>query len=120
MTSPIAIGGRAKTSLEQYFAAIRDFDAAIRLNPNDDFAYIRSWTCEGEIRTPFGSDCRLYDVAIRLKPDDSYTYSSRGIAKHDLKQYSAAIADYNIAIRLNPNDDFALSCRRVVQGKLGR
>ena len=36
-----------------------------------------------------------YDMAIKLNPNNADAYYYRGIAKHNLGQYDAAIVDYN-------------------------
>ena len=48
-----------------------------------------------------------------LKP-----YNNRGIAKGNLKQHSAAIADYDTAIRLDPDDASAYYNRGVAKANL--
>ena len=49
----------------------------------------------GPRRTPPGE---------KLHSQDSFSYRNRGAAKHELKDYQGAIADFNTAIAINPQD----------------
>ena len=109
--------GEDKRKLGDYVGAIADYDAAIRLNPNEaDFYWSRGKANNG-LKDYFAA-IRDFDTAIRLNPDDFYAYSSRGGAKSSLGQYDAAIADFDTAIRLNPNYDFAYSHRGCAKADL--
>ena len=46
---------------------------------------------------------KYFDMAIEIYPDYVAAYNNRGIAKHDLKDYDNAIADYNRAIEIAPD-----------------
>ena len=96
----------AKYKLGQHFAAIADYDIAIRLNPDDAVAYVSRGAAKSDLGQHLAAIAD-YDTAIRLKPDDANAYNNRGIAKGKLGQHFAAIADYDITIRLKP--DYASS-----------
>ena len=49
-----------------------------------------------------------------------HAYNNRGIAKSNLGQHFAAIADYDTAIRLNPDYATAYYNRGIAKGKLGQ
>ena len=69
--------GEDKRKLGDYVGAISDYDAAIRLNPNDaDFYWSRGMANKG-LKDYFAA-IRDFDTVIRLKPDDFFAYSSRG------------------------------------------
>ena len=57
--------------------------------------------------------------AIRLNPDLVEAYSNRGVAKAELGQYEAAIADYDEAIRLKPDHVEAYINRGIAKTVLG-
>ena len=100
------IRGREKFGLGDYEAAIADFDAAIRIQPNYALAYCgRGFAKEG--LGQYFAAISDYDTAIRLQPNYAYAYHSRGNAKSSLGQHYAAIADYDTAIRLKPDDAYA-------------
>ena len=87
--------------------AISDFDAIIRLEPENAQAY----NSRGYERYMLG---RQYDAiedftaAIRLAPQASVPYENRGRSYFVLSQFAKAIADYNEALRLDPNNHNAL------------
>ena len=91
--------------LGQHFAAIADYDIAIRLNPDDADAYYNRGNAKSKtsvntsppsqiLISPSASMRRCaylgqahfaaiadYDIAIRLNPDDADAYNNRGNAK---------------------------------------
>ena len=96
-----------------------DYDAAIRLDPNDANAYLN----RGYNKIQLGQHSAAildYDAAIRLDPNDAKAYFNRGYAKAQLGQHYSAIADYDAAIRLDPNYANAYFNRGYAKGELGR
>jgi tetratricopeptide (TPR) repeat protein len=85
--------------LGQYSAAIRDFDKAIQLEPDDAEAYNNRGVAKKKLRQYLAA-IRDYNKALQLKPDHAEAYINRGNAKLDLEQYTAAINDYDKAIQL--------------------
>jgi Flp pilus assembly protein TadD len=59
-------------------------------------------------------------MAIRLKPDYALAYLNRGVAKAQLGQHFAAIADFDTAIRLKPDDARAYHGRGLSKSQLER
>ncbi len=85
--------------LGQYFAAIVDFDTAIRLKPDYAIAYNN----RGAVKYHLGQHSAAiadYDTAIRLKPGYAIAYNNRGIAKVQLNRISGAKQDARTALRL--------------------
>ena len=70
--------GYAKSLLEQHFAAIADYDIAIRLNPDYADAYNNRGYVKSLLEQHFAAIAD-YDIAIRLKPDDAIVYKNRGL-----------------------------------------
>jgi len=88
-------------SREDCITAIKYYNQAIQLNPNDWISFYN--------RARSRDDCGLKAEAIadlnqvlRLNKNDEDTYFYRGQLLSDLKKYKAAIQDYNSAIALNP------------------
>ncbi len=100
----IHIGGR-KASLRQHINEVAEFDAAIRLNPDNPFVYFwRGFANNDSAKYDAAlADC---DTAIRLKPDFALAYSERGVTKSRLGHKIAATQDHDIAIQLRP--DYAI------------
>jgi len=95
--------GISRNGKGQYDEAIRDFNEAIRLNPNvavyysnRGYSYLEKGQHDEAIR-----DCT---EAIRLNPNRVEAYNNRGYIFHAKGQYDEAIRDYTEAIRLNPNE----------------
>jgi len=98
----------------EYDKAISDCNEAIRLKPDDAYAFSGrgfAYASKGEYDKAI-SDC---NKAIRLKPDDAYAFDNRGIAYANKGEYDKAISDYDEAIRLKPDDADALEYRANVQ-----
>ena len=57
---------------------------------------------------------------LKSQKHSAYAYNNRGIAKHHLKQYKEAIADYDKAIELNPKEAQAYNNRRLAYLELGK
>ena len=69
-----------------YEAAIKDFDKAIALEPNDASAYYNRGTSKSNL----GQDRAAiddYDKAIALNPNYAAAYNNRGISKKNLGEY---------------------------------
>ena len=77
--------GNAKHHLGQHFAAIADYDIAIRLNPDHADAYNNRGNAKSALGQHFAAIAD-YDIAIRLNPDDARAYYNRGIAKAQLNR----------------------------------
>ena len=102
-------------NLGDYQGAIKDFDEAIRLEPQNAVAYFNRGTAylhqgiedlaskkfEHAIEA-FIEVVADYDEAIRLDPEYADAYGSRGVAFVYLEKYERAIEDYTEAIRFEP------------------
>ena len=93
---------RAYLSLfnHDYEKAIKEFDEAIRLNPNDASAFSgrgEAWLSKEE----FDKAIHDLDEAIRLNPHEAKRYHVRGFAWSHKKEYGKAINDFDKAISLH-------------------
>lgn len=85
--------------------AIRDYDAALLLEPNDPELHLRrGWTAynKADFKTVF----EQAREAIKLKPDyaDAYDLIGATLARPDVGRQLEAIALYQKAVQLNPGD----------------
>jgi tetratricopeptide (TPR) repeat protein len=88
-------------------AAIRDFDAAMKLNPNDVIVVTtrgNAWYAKQD----YDKAIRDYEQAIRLDPKNATTMTSRGNALAAKKEYERALRDFDGALRLDSNSLAAL------------
>ena len=119
-------------NLGDYQGAIKDFDEAIRLEPQNAVAYFNRGTAylhqgiedlaskkfEHAIEA-FIEVVADYDEAIRLDPEYADAYGSRGVAFVYLEKYERAIEDYTEAIRIEPQTAELYAARAVLHHELG-
>jgi lipoprotein NlpI len=97
-----ALRGDAYYRDRQYFRAINDFDAAIRLR-NDDpdfyFSRARALARAGS----FDHAIADFSAALRHRPGFALAYYGRGLAHAWRREYRASVNDHTEAIRLKPD-----------------
>jgi tetratricopeptide (TPR) repeat protein len=93
--------GVAKYANQDYMAAIRSLNQAIKLNPN----YAEAYHLRGNARMrSFNQNEKAasdYTMAIKLDPSNVKSYNNRGLVKSALGDYDGAIEDYNKALELD-------------------
>ncbi len=99
--------------------SLKDFDKAIRLNPNQaDLLSDRAITYHLMNR---GEEAiKDLDKAVELDITNPYRYSCRAYVKEQLKDAQGAISDYNKAVELDPQDEVSFNNLGVLQEKLGK
>ncbi len=105
--------GAAYVKTRDYDRAIADYDAALRLDPNNPHTY----NSRGFASQKKGDHDRAiadYDAAIRLDPRNPLYFHNRGIAYRWKGDYDRAIADNSQAIQLNPTYALAYGERALV------
>ena len=85
--------GNDYDNLGQYEKAIKDYDEAIRLDPQRAVAYYnRGFTYDN--LGQYEKAIQDYDEAIRLDPQDALAYYNRGVAYYQLGQQEQADRDF--------------------------
>ena len=106
--------------------AIEEYTEAIRLEPNNSWAYyFRGWSYGSTDR--FDLAIADFDQVIRLEPNFSAAYYYRGLihfnkglnTDNKKSEYDLAIADFDQALRLNPNDSETYSTRGTLYSIMG-
>jgi tetratricopeptide (TPR) repeat protein len=82
-------------------AALADFEAALRLNPEDDKALNNRAKCY-MLLGDLSAAIRDFDEAIRLNPADTNYLANRAIARRDMGDLDAALRDFDAALRSGP------------------
>ena len=103
----------------RYLDAIKEYDIAIRLNPN----YANAYSNKAGALESLGRHAeaiKAYDMALRLNPKDAISYNGKGNALDGLGKSEEAIEQYNVAIRLNPSYANAHYNKGLTLAKSGR
>ena len=108
-----AIGISAKGDNDR---AIRDFDAAIQLKPNDPIIFYNRGMTYSEKRD-YDRAVRDYDEAISLNPKYSAAYNGRANVYFAKGEYDKAITGYDDAIRVFPKNAVAYANRGNAYGR---
>jgi cell division protease FtsH len=91
---------------------LEDFDAAIRIDPENFQAFLGrglAWQAKGDHE----KSLRDFDEVLRLRPDDSQTLGLRATARHHLGDFTGAISDFDRAIGIAPRVSWLLNGRGI-------
>jgi tetratricopeptide (TPR) repeat protein len=111
--------GLEKAKLADWFAAIKEFDRAIKLNPQFAEAFYRRALAYFDLGQPQAA-INDYNQSLTLKPQWPEALFGRSLARMALADWQGAIADAEQVIRLNPNHAAAHRLLGVVQQGLGK
>ena len=81
--------------------AIKDYDVAIELNPNDLFAFnnrANAWRDKGDLDRAIAD----YGAAVRLDADYASAFTNRGLVYERKQDYPHARADFKAALAAAP------------------
>ena len=95
--------GLMKINTKKYKKAIKNYDKAIEINPQNAGAYYNRAGAKNELKK-YKEAIQDYDRAIELDPKNVAAYYNRAGAKNELKKYKEAIQDYDRAIELDPKN----------------
>jgi tetratricopeptide (TPR) repeat protein len=110
--------GNARAAAGAHEDAIRDFDSAIKLRPNDAAAY----AARGQVRLSRGDNQGAITdltLAVRLDPRSAEYLVVRGHAQLVDGHPDDGIADFNAALVLDPKNASALNDRGLAYRKKG-
>ncbi len=110
--------GTKKFNDENYADAIRDFNQAIELSPEDAEIYKFRGKAKARLGNIKGA-IEDYNQCLILKPDDVETYRIRGERKLEIDDYKGAIEDFSQVIKLIPNSVVAYEKRSWAKEALG-
>ena len=87
---------------KNYELAIKDFDKAIILSPDDASLYIARGVAHIK-KHEYEFAASDFSKAIELNPNHADAYNGRGFTHYRSGDFGSAIADYNQATHLNPD-----------------
>src|SRR5690606_13542841 len=95
--------GLARFEMDDFASALRDYDQAIRLEPENALAFNNRGIVKHKLGDYEGA-IMDYDMALRLNPEMASSYFNRAMAREILGR-SGYQDDYRIAAQLNPQFD---------------
>jgi tetratricopeptide (TPR) repeat protein len=110
--------GYAYQKKSDFDNAIRDFDEALRYNPNSVMAYYDRAICH-HARRDYDRAISDYSDALRLDPNHAEAHADRGVAYMLKGEYGLALQDFEQAVRLRPKDSRSYSNRAVAYLRKG-
>jgi tetratricopeptide (TPR) repeat protein len=116
-----ALGNRgiARWRLSDLHAAVDDFNAALRLSPEEAMIYNNRGNVLLELRH-YDEAAKDFSQAIALIPNYGQAFNNRGNARFLLGDHAGAIADYTKAVALMPGNAVPFNGRGKVQLALKR
>lgn len=94
--------GDIRISMGDTSEAIKDFNEALRLQPDNPFAYRRRGVARSSEEN-YQNALEDLNKAIALQPDNAYAYVDRGIVLAMMGNRKAFIQDFDRALRLEPD-----------------
>lgn len=92
--------GLEKAKEQDYQAAVREFDRALRINPQFADAYYKRGRCRFELGDRSGAIAD-YTQALQIQPERTEFYLSRGLVRLAQADNSGALDDASLALKLN-------------------
>jgi tetratricopeptide (TPR) repeat protein len=116
-----ALGNRgiARWRLSDLHAAVDDFNAALRLSPEEAMIYNNRGNVLLELRH-YEEATKDFSQAVALIPNYGQAFNNRGNARFLLGDHAGAIADYTKAVALMPGNAVPFNGRGKVQLALKR
>jgi serine/threonine protein kinase len=111
--------GNAFFKLKQYKEAIKAYEEAVQLDPNNAVAYRNKGVALNDLGR-YEEAIKAYEEAIQLDPNNAVFYRNRCVALNWLGRYEEAIKAYEEAIQLDPNSAVFYRNKGVALSKLGR
>ena len=89
-------------SSQDFEGALRDYNKAIEIKPENSVAYISRGTLKFLHLHDYKGAIEDFDKAIELNPLDTIALQNRARLKSELRDYAGAMQDYSKIIELNP------------------
>ena len=104
---------------EQYESARRQFNMAIRLNPDNANAFYNRGVLHSKLKQ-YQAAISDFTKVIRIDPDNANAFYIRGMSYWDAGEYQTALSDFTMAIELDADTALTYRCRADVYRSLGQ
>ena len=106
----LVLRGDCKADLSDNEAALKDYNAAIAIEPEYEYAYVTRCETRLELNDKSGAlgDC---DTAVRLNPTDGLAFEDRADVQFQREAYDLALSDYDKAIGLGRSSAYVFAAR---------
>ena len=111
--------GAAERNKGQLDAALRDEDAALRLDPKSIDAHMVRGTVYG-IKKDFTAAIRDFDAVLQIEPNHLEAHANRGAAYAQNHEIEAALRDFDAVVLLDPQSSAAFYQRGMAYRLAGR
>ncbi|MEV0092592.1 tetratricopeptide repeat protein [Streptomyces sp. NPDC050738] len=115
----LMVRGRELRELGETDRALRDYDAALALSPDESRAHFGRAMTRKRMRDLAGA-LPDFDRAVELGPDTEWFFAERGDLHWQADRNEAAIADLDRALELEPDTAWSLAIRGAAKDDLGR
>jgi tetratricopeptide (TPR) repeat protein len=115
----IILKGNEHIYKKEYSGAIRWYDKAIKIDPNNASA----WTNKGLALAKIGKHngaIECFDKALGIDPNNILALNNKGISLHRLKKHNGAIEYYDKALQVDPNNVLAWTNKGAALAKIGK
>ena len=102
----------------EYQLAIENYNRAISIDPDYEYAYYRRGNLYRDLKN-YDYSISDYTRAIRVNPDYIYAYLARGGVYYDLELWFVAITDFTIAVEIDPEYNSSYMYRGMAKEKAG-
>jgi tetratricopeptide (TPR) repeat protein len=102
--------GDCKADLGDNEGALKDYNSAIKIEPEFQYAYVTRCETRLQLEDRAGAlrDC---DTAVRLDATDPLAYEDRADVQFQLEAYDLALSDYDKAIELGRSSAYVFAAR---------
>jgi tetratricopeptide (TPR) repeat protein len=113
------IRGNAFYEVTEYEKALKEYEAALRLRPEDPSTLTNRGAAFGELGR-HEEALADHSRSLEIRPDDPSTLNNRGNALAHLDNYEGALADHNRSLEIRPDDPNTLYNRGNTLARLNR
>jgi tetratricopeptide (TPR) repeat protein len=115
----IVLRGDSKADLGENAEALKDYNSAIKIAPDYQYAYVTRCETRMQLDDLSGAlaDC---DVAVRLDAADALAFEDRADVQFQREAYALALSDYDRAIELGRSNAYVFAARCDAERLVGK